>query len=975
MVELTRSAYRSDRYRITLKLHFDAESGLTAASGRGRDDRKGTIRQRPLRADPAFRLLAGQVETYAREVVMSGNQNLPSPWRLLGRLTSTAAVLLLLAGAAALGLDVVQMITPRSRTAQCPPGGSWWIGAEPTLAVSCRWATADETGLAEPRLAADIGETDGTITARLALSLPGRHPLVDQVRRGEAGANPDAFISAKLGYLHFDEGPSLEWTRPTVTMAAGQVQAVITLTGTERRFPGQPPVPADRTLGVSGSFWPRTVLTVTAKDRQIGGIRGPVLVTEQNERKLVGDLGADAGSFELDLTAGSPQPYVFAEPAPKWLRTTSPLAGSLTTAAGYLGSAALAAVAWLLLHLAEYSGLLGTVARRESWKRFARLSAFVLGLHGLIVGLSQLASVTSGLWWSLTSKAPGRLVPARLFGWDTTGYSAVNGAIIVLTALALGMAPRWFRGPAETGTSPSKPAFASLSLVTLLAAAASVWATALADEPWSPGTMVGVVAVELLVLGGFGLAAEGILLRLGQAPGPFRGRFLLPAAISLPLATLATVQYKTGALPGASRLTVLFAAGAALALGAGFLVRRAFNWAPKGPSTVAVTVVCLAVAIPWRYPDGTTGWNDLLSFGLRLDGILGLVLTVALVTAVRQLGIQPVTALPTLHAHRSIGIAATLLAITGYSLVSSPSPIVVAGAGLLAWALFPLSQVPNASAVLATDCRRRERVLEKLTAAGTARRALSGARKDVRDKVADGSLGFEAGLSRVTELEQHAFSTRTTGLLGIPTEQLVFGSLHSRRPWKRAGWCAGVGAALGAPWTLLGLLGARLDILPQDPYPVLTVLTAVGPLMLTWAGFGFVFGYFFPLFRGPTGLAKATWLFVAIAVTAVLEGVVGRGSTDWRQVGLGVAQDFAVLMTLGLLADRKVLRGFGTSSTRLAEVHNLWWLSAWGSSVAVALAGGVATIIIGGFQPFVMDLIHPPVPSPAATAPPTPPTH
>lgn len=124
--------------------------------------------------------------------------------------------------------------------------------------------------------------------------------------------------------------------------------------------------------------------------------------------------------------------------------------------------------------------------------------------------------------------------------------------------------------------------------------------------------------------------------------------------------------------------------------------------------------------------------------------------------------------------------------------------------------------------------------------------------------------------------------------------------------------------------------------------------------------------------RGRTGLTKGTWLFLAIATPTVIDTLAHPSTTGWSGILLPAVQDFAFALTLGFLADREVLIRQKLSSARLADVHNLGSVAAWGSSIALALATGIATIIIGGLQPFVIGVIHlPATPTPPAVVNPT----
>ena len=172
------------------------------------------------------------------------------------------------------------------------------------------------------------------------------------------------------------------------------------------------------------------------------------------------------------------------------------------------------------------------------------------------------------------------------------------------------------------------------------------------------------------------------------------------------------------------------------------------------------------------------------------------------------------------------------------------------------------------------------------------------------------------------------------------------------------------------PWVVLGLVGTSLH-LRNDSYPELAVLAAVAPLVIRWAGYGLLFGYFFPLLRGATGFSKGIWFLAAAVIPAVCSTLASAHTTarQWDSTVLLIVQLFGFALTLGVLADRAVLRKYGIPTSRLVDLHNFWTVSAWASSVAVATATGIATVIIAGLQPFVIGVTNPaPTPPPAATS-------
>lgn len=176
------------------------------------------------------------------------------------------------------------------------------------------------------------------------------------------------------------------------------------------------------------------------------------------------------------------------------------------------------------------------------------------------------------------------------------------------------------------------------------------------------------------------------------------------------------------------------------------------------------------------------------------------------------------------------------------------------------------------------------------------------------------------------------------------------------RPIARRAWRA----VIGAPWVLLGVAGGAIfNVGPGEGYPELAIAASVAPLVLRWIAYGFLFGYFYPLLRGGDGLAKALWLSAAAVVPALVTtlSVENVGASRWESMALLTVQIAVFGTTMGLLADREVLPKHRLPGGRIVDLHNLWAVSAWGSSIGLAVATGVATVIISGLQPFVIGTV------------------
>ncbi|MFI6322532.1 hypothetical protein ACIBG8_33690 [Nonomuraea sp. NPDC050556] len=502
------------------------------------------------------------------------------------------------------------------------------------------------------------------------------------------------------------------------------------------------------------------------------------------------------------------------------------------------------------------------------------------------------------------------------------------------------------------------------SIACLAGTAALALRTMLAEPGAAPAELRGTVLGALVVLL---IYAAVVLSRRWRG----RGYRIVQLAALLPvLPVLVALVGEDARLGAGLNWLVLLVTGALAGLAVTRLAHTAITGTSLGGRACALLAVpAVLVAVPWGRlsVDEVSFWGA-YTYLVRVDWLLGLVLVAVAVRALRNLGSAPLDA-AALRDHRVLGLLAWFLALSdGYMLVGAPLPLVLGTSALGAWVLMPADQVHRAAHILAQLPAVRNRAVTWALRAGAARRVLPSLSKSVRDRTASTDLAFDDGQRMIEQLEAQAVDVpaRIKGAVTVSTYQRAFGALDSQVPWRRAVWGLATGTVIGLPWVVLGLVGADRLALSDDPYPVLVAITSIAPLVLTWSAYGLLFGYFYPLLRGASGLAKSRWLFFAAILPGLVGAIVNGTGGDWRGLLLNAAQLFAFTMTLGMLADRRVLAAHGHRTARLVDVHNLWSLSAWASSVTVAVATGVVTILLAGLQPFVMGIIHP------ATAP-TPP--
>ncbi|TVZ05075.1 hypothetical protein EAS64_10680 [Trebonia kvetii] len=496
------------------------------------------------------------------------------------------------------------------------------------------------------------------------------------------------------------------------------------------------------------------------------------------------------------------------------------------------------------------------------------------------------------------------------------------------------------------------------------------------DTPALAGPAVFIAATAAAAVFALGAAAASLPWR--RAGLRYRRYWIAPLAVALAVA--ATITTDSGYFPALLRWGVVIITGMFMGMAVARLAVMAvgpLRLPARGmPHLRAVALLAAVIAVPWGelgQPIAQLGWWDLQTYADRIDGVLGLVLVAAGVVALRRMGLLPCRDEETLASHRILGIAAWVVALSaGYAFggegnLATAAALVTAAIG--AWLLMPRSQLSRAAVILSQPREDSVAAVRQSVAAGVARRALPSLAKTMRDEVAAGTTGFDAAQEKVTALEERAAAG--AGESPVAADERAFGALISVRPWARARWGLRYAVLAGAPWVVLGLVGASVDLSAPEGYPELALISAVAPLVLRWAGYGLLFGYLFPLLRGRTGMGKSLSFFAAASAPSILSTLASphSHSQQWHAAAILVIQLLIFAMTMGLLADLAVLRKNGFTPGRLVDLHSLWAVSAWASSVTLAVATGIATIILAGLQPFVIGIVTPSNPSTPNTPP------
>jgi hypothetical protein len=609
--------------------------------------------------------------------------------------------------------------------------------------------------------------------------------------------------------------------------------------------------------------------------------------------------------------------------------------------------------------------LLLTVNRRVAVPD-ARLyhSAIVLVL-GLQLGLAFLASVL--VEPSVAAQASPWLAGfvGRAAGIGGRIYPVyTNANTLLITLLAGWLWPVLVARAANSGMKdlglPAPRGGPAIALATLLTLAATVsWGLWLA---WVPAPSAFICALCLLALAALLLfwalwEVFPVGRAIAAAVAGAAAIAVLGFATSLPNFTNATPPYRLLLRIVGAGIVVLF--GARLAAGflrvsgpllpaavSGRLLRGRWLW-------LAALVICLPTA--WLADASQIWWGQVEALAFVLRDLFVFAVIVFLLKALKDASERerwPL--LPPL----AIGCGIVLALVSFYSSTSIwfyfPVPLVL-GFVLLNWGLL----VPPSQAHSAQDLAARWPALAR-TALTLRRLERTGAavRKGLEDKLAKGEIAWSEYQEKLGPVTGAAEAERRNLVIdGSSVEPVLFSFGPAHLAWinGRSGAIYSVFFAL--PWILLSVRDL-LNAPAGQSYILLSFLASALMIAARWTLYGFFFGYFYAYIRGRNGFQKALAFWFALVLPSVLASLLSSSLSRASLAPLlfWTLQVFLHCVLLGLFAgELESLWRAGLSWRQLLEFHNLTALSAWGSSVLIALGAAVTTALSTGLGSLITE--------------------
>jgi hypothetical protein len=187
---------------------------------------------------------------------------------------------------------------------------------------------------------------------------------------------------------------------------------------------------------------------------------------------------------------------------------------------------------------------------------------------------------------------------------------------------------------------------------------------------------------------------------------------------------------------------------------------------------------------------------------------------------------------------------------------------------------------------------------------------------------------------------------------------LAFGPTDSA--WRNGKKAALYSLLFAIPWAVLFMRTVIRGPVFEDSYLILGVCVRILFFFFRWLSYGFILGYFYPYIKGKNGFQKGLSLFITATIPTLIWTVLAlpQDSENWYGFGFWVLQIFVHTMLLGLVAgDYETLRKAGYRWKHLLEIHRFGELSAWASSVLIAIGAAISALIATGASQLVIRLL------------------
>lgn len=370
------------------------------------------------------------------------------------------------------------------------------------------------------------------------------------------------------------------------------------------------------------------------------------------------------------------------------------------------------------------------------------------------------------------------------------------------------------------------------------------------------------------------------------------------------------------------------------------------NWKPWQKIVLFLILVLLST---WVFRNTIPKWWEIYDLAFRLDNLLYYTLLFFLLRSLHYLSTN--TNIP--QKSEIIKETALLFALAFFfnpthRWMYIPVKFIL---GYLLLSKWLLRLDLDANAIAAKITAKRSYIIKGLLKLKYAQRALKSLRKNQFSKVSNGDLPYKQYRENVETLENEIETMRKSSPLMIGkkrTVDYVFGFGPTRSKWENGIIAAKYAFVFSIPWMLIYFRDLITGPVPQTNYLLFSLLGTVPFTALKWTLYGFFFGYFYNLIRGRNGLEKGFFYFVTLVVPSLAMNLLlyPLDISAWLSFGFWALQVFLHSLLLGLFAgDYETLRRDRFRWYNLIEVYNLTSLSAWVTSILIALGAAIQAMI------------------------------
>ena len=244
------------------------------------------------------------------------------------------------------------------------------------------------------------------------------------------------------------------------------------------------------------------------------------------------------------------------------------------------------------------------------------------------------------------------------------------------------------------------------------------------------------------------------------------------------------------------------------------------------------------------------------------------------------------------------------------------------------------------------------RFIERVIAFNDAERAFKTLKKELLSKLGKGELEPQQYSDK---LSAHSEALKTYREDIMVRDQFAKDYVLALGPgnsaWKSGYTTAWYSLLFSIPWTFFYFRDIVRAEVTSESYVALGIIKDLVIFFLVWVSYGFIFGYFYPYIRGRNGIQKGVALFLTIVVPHLVWTALVRpvDVTNWTSFGFWTLQIFVHTMLLGMITgDLFIMRYQGYRWSHLLDFYRLTSLSAWVSSVILAIAAAAGTLISSG---------------------------